>query len=53
MDKRTAKREACARAALVLKTQMGEGWPEGYSDQDNAKVQEAMRTLIGELERRS
>ncbi|KKL56905.1 hypothetical protein LCGC14_2240710 [marine sediment metagenome] len=53
MDRPTAKREACHRAALVLESQMGQGWPEYPSAEDTTKVQEAMRTLIAELTRRA
>lgn len=54
MDKRTAKREACWRAACVIEDAMSGGWPaEHYAtDQEFRQVSEALHNVITELERR-
>lgn len=53
MNNRQAKREACFRAAQVVRDAMGHGWPrEQYSESDYATVSVALNNLITELERR-
>lgn len=56
VDRRTAKREAYTRAAGVLESALGEGWPDaeeyGYSDDDQTKVSAALREIVTELGRR-
>jgi hypothetical protein len=53
VDKRTAKREACWRAAQVVRQAMGEGWPgDEYPEEDFPKVSDALHDVVAELERR-
>lgn len=54
MNRRVAKREACWRAAIALRSAMDSGWPyEQYeSDEDLAAVSGGLEELIVELERR-
>ncbi|MGI5293255.1 hypothetical protein ACQEVF_59455 [Nonomuraea polychroma] len=53
MDKRTAKREACFRAALGLESLLNSDWPTGlaerYGEADAEKVIEGMNELMREL----
>jgi hypothetical protein len=54
MDQRTAKREACFRAALCLDNMLSTGW-EGLDDHygdDADKVREAMTDIVAELTKR-
>lgn len=57
MDRPSAKREACWRAAGLLKNAMTNGWPHaekhGWSEQDHARVQDGLFELIDELTRRA
>lgn len=54
MDKRAAKRAACARAASALQTNLNDGWEtlDMYGP-DREKVAEAIGELIRELDRRA
>lgn len=54
MDKRTAKREACFRAAMVIETALAGGWEtlDRYGD-DREKVEDALNELMASLINRS
>lgn len=57
MDKRTAKREACWRAAGMVQGVMDGGYEEvmidqGVEEADAYRIAEQLRIVIDELERR-
>ena len=55
MNQQAAKREACWRAASVVRDAMAQGWPgdDLYpDDRDRARVTSALNELTAELERR-
>jgi len=53
MNARKAKREACWRAAQVIRSAMSESWPsEQYDAREYEKVSAALIKLVAELERR-
>lgn len=55
MDRRTAKREACWRAASVVGDALKQGWPDADlypDDAERARVAAELNNLVAELERR-
>ncbi|NBE80333.1 hypothetical protein [Micromonospora rubida] len=55
MDARAAKREACWRAASVIRTSLEQGWPDDdlYPDADErTRVAAALNDVVAELDRR-
>ncbi|TMR88601.1 hypothetical protein [Nonomuraea basaltis] len=55
MDRRTAKREACFRAALALDNALSGGWEsldESYGKEDADKIREAINEIVAELTKR-
>ena len=62
MDKRSAKRWACFRAALVLQDALDAGWPfnghtdltheDGELNADGLRVSSVLTELVDELSRR-
>jgi hypothetical protein len=54
MDRRTAKREACFRAALCLESALAGGW-DGLDDrygEDADRVRDAINEIVSELTKR-